>query len=146
MPICRWIGASATIICIVVQFGLAIRPECSDAASGFTSATTSGHVGVHAPEAGVVDDDGARLDDLWRPLGGDGAAGRAEDDVQPLDRLVGDLHHLDLARAERDPLAGRAAGRERNELGDREVPLGEHLEDGRADGARGAQALRLDSS
>ena len=33
------------------------------------------HIGVHAPEAGVVDDNGARLDDLGRPLGGDGTAG-----------------------------------------------------------------------
>ena len=36
------------------------------------------HVVVHAPVAGVVDDDGARLDKLRRPLGADRAAGRGE--------------------------------------------------------------------
>jgi hypothetical protein len=54
-------------------------------------------VGMHAPVARVVDDDGARLDDLRRPLGRDRAAGRAENDVEPLNRLVRDLHHLDFA-------------------------------------------------
>ena len=45
------------------------------------------HVVVHAPVAGVVDDDGARLDQLRRPLGADRAAGRGEDEVEALDRL-----------------------------------------------------------
>ena len=42
MPTSRWIGASATTISIVVQFGLAIRPMWSSAASGLTSETTRG--------------------------------------------------------------------------------------------------------
>ena len=42
IPAARWIGASATIACIVEQFGFAISPLCPSTASGFTSATTSG--------------------------------------------------------------------------------------------------------
>ena len=42
IPARRWIGASATISCIVEQFGLAISPWCRSSASGLTSDTTSG--------------------------------------------------------------------------------------------------------
>ncbi len=45
-----------------------------------------GHVLVHAPVAGVVDDDRAGVDQLRRPLGADRAARRGEDDVEALDR------------------------------------------------------------
>ena len=45
------------------------------------------HVVVHAPVAGVVDDDRAGLDQLRRPLGADRAAGRGEHEVEALDRL-----------------------------------------------------------
>ena len=42
IPAARWIGASATTICIVVQFGLATIPLWPSSASGLTSETTSG--------------------------------------------------------------------------------------------------------
>ena len=45
MPAASWIGFSATMSCIVEQFGLAIRPLWSSSASGLTSATTSGTSG-----------------------------------------------------------------------------------------------------
>ena len=60
MPASSWRGLSATTICMVEQFGLATMPLWPSTASGLTSATTSGHVVVHAEVAGVVDDDGAR--------------------------------------------------------------------------------------
>ena len=41
-PAARWIGARATIACIVVQFGLATIPLWPSAASSLTPATTSG--------------------------------------------------------------------------------------------------------
>ena len=46
------------------------------------------HVVVHAPVAGVVDDHGAGLDQARRPLGADRTAGRGEDDVEALDRVL----------------------------------------------------------
>ena len=45
IPTDRWIGASATIICIVEQFGFAIRPLWRSTASGLTSLTTRGTSG-----------------------------------------------------------------------------------------------------
>jgi hypothetical protein len=42
MPAASWIGFSATISCIVEQFGFAIRPRWPSSASGLTSDTTSG--------------------------------------------------------------------------------------------------------
>src|SRR3954467_6759102 len=45
MPAAAWIGFSATISCIVEQFGLAIRPLWPSSASGLTSDTTSGTSG-----------------------------------------------------------------------------------------------------
>ena len=42
IPTARWIGARATIACIVEQLGFAIRPLWPSTASGLTSATTSG--------------------------------------------------------------------------------------------------------
>jgi hypothetical protein len=43
MPTLRWIGASATSICIVEQLGLAMIPRGRlRTCSGFTSDTTSG--------------------------------------------------------------------------------------------------------
>ena len=77
-------------------------------------------VGVHAPEAGVVDDHRAGLDQPRRPLGADRAAGRGEHQVEALDRLVGERPALELAAGERRPLARRALGGERDHLGGRE--------------------------
>ena len=48
-----------------------------------------GHVIVHPPVAGVVDDDSPGLDQLRRPLGAHLAARGAEHQVGALDRLVG---------------------------------------------------------
>ena len=42
IPASSWRGLSATTICIVEQFGLAMIPLWPSAASGLTSATTSG--------------------------------------------------------------------------------------------------------
>ena len=42
MPAASWIGFSATTICMVEQFGLAMMPRCASSASGLTSLTTSG--------------------------------------------------------------------------------------------------------
>ena len=42
MPAASWIGLSATISCIVEQFGLAMMPLWASSASGLTSETTSG--------------------------------------------------------------------------------------------------------
>ncbi len=42
IPTASRIGFSATTICMVEQFGLAIRPRWASAASGLTSLTTSG--------------------------------------------------------------------------------------------------------
>jgi hypothetical protein len=110
------------------------------------------HVLVHPPVARVVDDDGARGDDPRGPLGADRSAGGGDHDVEALDRLLGQLPALDLAAGERQSLARRARGGERDQLGDRELALGEHLEDRRADragrtddpdpvGRRGHQAI-----
>ena len=93
---------------------------------------------VHAPVAGVVDDDRAGLDELRRPLGADLAAGGGEDDVEALDRLRGQRAALELRSVEVDLLARRALGGERDDLGGGEVALGEDLEERRADGAGGA--------
>ena len=45
IPTARWIGPSATMSCMVEQFGLAIRPWWRSRAWGLTSETTSGTSG-----------------------------------------------------------------------------------------------------
>ena len=69
------------------------------------------HVVVHAPVAGVVDDDRAGLDELRRPLGADRAAGGGEREVEAVDRLVRERPALELAAGE----AGPACPAERSE-------------------------------
>src|SRR6476620_1963076 len=97
------------------------------------------HVVVHAPVAGVVHDRRAGLDHLRGPLGADRAAGRGEDEVEALDRLVADRVHAQHLAAELDRLAGRALGGQRPQLGDREPATGEQLDDRSADETRRAQ-------
>ena len=97
------------------------------------------HVLVHAPVAGVVDDDRAGLDQLRRPLGADRAAGRGEHDVDALDRLRAERPALQRRPVPLDLAPGRALGGKGDDLGGGEVAFGEDLEDGRADRAGRAQ-------
>ena len=135
MPARSYNGLSATTICIVEQFGLAMIPWWCSSASGLTSLTTSGIVVVHAPARGVVDDDGARAREARCPLPGGGAAGGEERDVESCDRvLVEPLHDEPAVELAPD----RALGCERHDLACREVPLAQQLEHQRAHLSGGA--------
>ena len=72
------------------------------------------HVVVHPPVAGVVDDDRAGLDQLRRPLGADRAAGRGEDEVEALDRLLAQRPALELAAPFHSISLARRSAREAN--------------------------------
>jgi hypothetical protein len=93
------------------------------------------YVVVHAPVAGVVNDGCARRDDLRRPLGADRSAGRGEDEIELLDRLLAHRLHGHGLALPLDLPAGRALGGQRPQLGDGEVAVGQQLEDRRADEA-----------
>ena len=71
------------------------------------------HLGVHAPEARVVDHHRAGLDQLRRPLGADRAARRREDQVEALDRLARERPALELPAVEARPSAPPSARRRR---------------------------------
>ena len=101
------------------------------------------HVVVHAEMAGVVDDDGARLDQLRRPLGADRSARRGEDDVEALDRVLAERTALERRAVPIDLPAGRALGGEGNQLADREAALGKDTRGSWCRPARSHQALRL---
>ena len=65
-----------------VRVGHDALGAASTIAAAFTSATTSGHVGVHAPGRRVVDDDRAGGGDLGGELARGGLAGGEQDDVE----------------------------------------------------------------
>ena len=132
MPAASWIGLSATISCIVEQFGLATMPWWPSSASGLTSATTSGTSGsrrkaeeLSTTTAPASAKRGAHSREIAR-------AGREERDVEALDRLVGQRLD-DEAAVELAP--GRALGGERDDLARRERALAQEREHHRADGA-----------
>ena len=87
---------------------------------------------VHAPEAGVVDHDGARLDEARRPLLAHRSARRGEHEVESLDRIRRQGAALDLlARHTRASVPAERSELNGNHLGGREPTLAEHLEDRR---------------
>jgi hypothetical protein len=94
---------------------------------------------VHAPEAGVVDHDGARLDEARSPLLAHRSSRRGEHELDSLDRVRRQGATLDLSPGIRELGPGRALGAEGNHLGGREATLAEHLEDRATHCARGAQ-------
>ena len=68
-----------------------------------------------------------------RPLGADRAAGRGEDDVEALDRVLAQRSAGDGRAVPLQLAAGRAGRGEGNDLGEREFAIGEQLEDRRPD-------------
>ena len=79
------------------------------------------HVVVHPEVAGVVDDHGARLDEARRPLGADRPAGRGEDQVEALDRVLAQPAADELGAVPLDLAAGGALGGEGDDLRRRET-------------------------
>ena len=96
------------------------------------------HVGVHPEGARLVDDDAAARHRLGREARRGRCAGREQRQVEALERVGGQLPHLELAAGEGHPPAGGAGRRERRHLGGREAALGQHLEHDRPDRAGGA--------
>jgi hypothetical protein len=95
----RWIGATATTIWMVEQFGLQICLFCSETASMFTSGTISEVALRHAEVAAVVNDPRAGVDRDLSPLDAralGALTAREERHVKPLEKLLGDLAHEDL--------------------------------------------------
>ena len=136
IPASRSIGASATTICIVVQFGLAISPLWPSAASGLTSGTTSGtsscmrqKLVLSTTTAPASTNCGAHSA-LTAPPAEESTMSRPwidSSDERPA---------LELAAGEGDLLARPSARRRAATTSDGgEVALGEDLEDRRADGA-----------
>jgi hypothetical protein len=96
------------------------------------------HVGVHAPGAGVVDDDGARLGEAGRVRAAAGRPGREEGDVDAAELGRGDILDGHGLAAEHHVRSGRAGRRERPELAHREPALLENVDHRAADLAGGA--------
>jgi hypothetical protein len=86
------------------------------------------HVQVVAPGRGIIDHDAALRRDPRRPFLRDRAAGRHQANIRA-GEVVG-LEHLAFQGlvAERDLRADRARGGERDDLGDRKLPLGEDVQ------------------
>ena len=134
-PAASWIGFSATISCIVEQFGLAIRPLWPSSASGLTSETTSGISGSRRHARGVVDDDRAGLDEARRPLAATSSP-PALNSARSKPWIVSSVsarhgHAVELA-------ARGALGGERDDLARREAALAQLGAHDGADGAGGA--------
>ena len=113
IPASSWSGFSATTICIVEQFGLATIPLWPSSGVGIDLGDDQRHVVVHPEVAGVVDDHGARLDEARRPLGADRAAGRGEDEVEALDRVLAQRPALEHRRRSTRSRGRRSARRRR---------------------------------
>ena len=96
------------------------------------------HVRIHAPAAGIVDHHGAgRRGDGGEVLRGARAGGEQGDiDVQPVERVVGQLAHGVFPAHEGQRRPGAALGREQEVLRNRELALLEHLQKFSADHAR----------
>src|SRR3954467_4414085 len=139
MPAASCRGFSATTICIVEQFGLATIPRWPSSASGLTSETTSGTSSAMrhfeelstttapapGPLGGCVTHAGPRLHEARRPLAGRRAAGAEDRDVEALDGVV--VQRLDDEAAV-ELAAGRALGRERDDLARGERPLAQEAQ------------------
>ena len=135
MPAASWIGFSATISCIVEQFGFAIRPLWPSSASGLTSATTSGTSGsrrhlelLSTTTAPASTKRGAHSPDV-------DAAGGEDREVEALDRVV--VERADRSRR-RARLPAERSRRERDDRGRREAALAQLRAHHGADGAGGA--------
>ena len=88
MPAASWIGLSATTICIVEQFGLAIDAPVAVERLGVDLGDDERDVGSCRQRGGVVDHDGAGARRSAAPTRRDvAAAGGEQRDVEALDRL-----------------------------------------------------------
>ena len=86
------------------------------------------HIGVVAPEARVIDHDGAGRADALAPFLGDGRAGRHQGEIDAGEVEVLKVLNLQALVAEGDFLPLRPGGGERNDLGGGKLPLGEDVE------------------
>ena len=132
-------GLSTGIAAIVVQFGLAMMPlRASATASGFTSLTTSGTSGSIRQAEELSMTTHAGRGELRRQRARGGRPGGEQRDVEA--RRVGRRGVLDddLAVAEGQRGAGRAAGGEEPDLVGREAALEQDLAHDGADLAGGA--------
>ena len=116
MPAASWIGFSATISCIVEQFGLAMMPLWSSSASGLTSATTSGISGSRRKAE--------ELSTTTQPAAAKRGA-HSREVVAPAEKSAMSKPWIDSSVSGLDDqpalelAAGRALGGERDELADR---------------------------
>ena len=94
--------------------------------------------GIHAPRGRVVDDDRAARGGLGCEVARDVGAGAEQRDVDPVECLADGLLDLDRLAAHVDGPAGRPAGGEEPQLGDRKAALAEHLHHRPTDDAGGA--------
>src|ERR1700733_100053 len=94
------------------------------------------NVGIPPPGRGVVDHDGAGLDEPRRPLAGGAGAGREQRDVEAAQVRVVIEGRDGQAAVELTPRGSR--GRERDDLRSREAALPQELEHGRPDDPGGA--------
>ncbi|MDF2581099.1 MAG: hypothetical protein K0S49_2678, partial [Microbacterium sp.] len=109
-----------------------------DRGVGVDLADDEGNLGIHAPSAGVVDDDGARLGEPRGVRARTGRTGGEEGDVDAGGVGGGDVLDDDGVTGELDRGPRGASGGEQAQLADREVPLDEDLAHHLSDLAGGA--------
>jgi len=96
------------------------------------------HFGIHAERAGIIHDDCPGLRGERRKLPRNGTARAEQRDVHALECVLGQLLHRDVLAEIRQPLAGRARGREQREFAERKLPLFERLYHFDSDGSGGS--------
>ena len=137
MPAAAWMGASATVSCIVEQLGFATMPRCALSASGLTSLTTSGTSSSRRQREELSITTAPASTNRGGPRVRDRCAGGEERDVEARDRIaVEGLHGECPAVPVRDRCAGGATRGERHDLAGREGARAELLEHQRPDLAR----------
>src|SRR5690606_7499016 len=103
-----------------------------------------GHVGVHAPAAGVVDDGDAGGGEAGCLRFGEGGAGAEDGDVEPGGVGGGGVFDGDVAAVEFEGGAGGAGGGEEADFGCRKTPLLKELSYDGADLSGGADDADAD--
>ena len=97
------------------------------------------NVGVHTEGGGVVNEDGACLDDIGGKLPGEAAAYGTQYDIHTLEGIGSGFAHDDLFAAEGDSAACAAGRGQRQQGGNGEVALFQNLQHFTAHGTGGAQ-------
>ena len=138
MPTLSRRALNSGISCMVEQLGLAMMPSCVGSILVVDAGHDQRHARLHAPLRGVVDHDRAARGGLRGEDLGGAAAGREDGDVDALEGVGRGRPRPASERPAEVDAAAVGARRQRAQLADREVALGEDLDHGSSHQSGGA--------